>query len=231
MIPLRDNIRSRRVPFVNYLLIALNVLAFMLELGMGAGLEAFIRAWAVVPAELRAAPASELVTVVTSMFLHGGIAHILGNMLYLYIFGDNVEDRMGHAAYLVFYLAMGSAAAVGHVLSAPGSTVPTIGASGAVAGVMGAYMVLYPRARVLTILPLFIFIEVVELPAVAYLFLWFVVQFFQGALAITSSPAAGGVAWWAHIAGFIAGGLTVFVFGLRRRRRAYQPVIERPWSH
>jgi membrane associated rhomboid family serine protease len=148
-------------------------------------------------------------TVLTSMFLHGGWLHILGNMLYLWIFGDNVEDRLGHVRFAAFYLFCGAAAALAHVYINPGSKVPTIGASGAIAGVMGAYFVLYPRSRVLALIPLFIIWEIVEVPAIFFLGLWFLMQFFAGVGSISDSPDSGGVAFWAHIAGFAAGSLAV----------------------
>jgi membrane associated rhomboid family serine protease len=229
LIPLRDNIRSRRVPMVNYTLIGLNVLVFLYELSLGRGLEAFLGRYALVPASLThaltaqpAAVPGALLTVLSAMFIHGGWLHLIFNMLYLHIFGDNVEDRLGHLRYALFYLGTGAAAAAGHVLSQPSSMLPTIGASGAVAGVMGAYLLLYPRARVLTLIPIFIIIRIVELPATAYLAIWFLLQFLQGSAELMVARGAGGVAWWAHIAGFVAGAACVLCFGLRRGRRPYK---------
>jgi membrane associated rhomboid family serine protease len=235
MIPLRDDVPSRTIPFVNYAIIALNVLAFVLELGMGRGLEGYLRQAAVIPAlyaggDGRLALAEVLVTslqpglglrVFVSMFLHGGILHILGNMLYLWIFGDNVEDRMGHFRYLVFYLLCGWAAAYAHIWADAASRIPSIGASGAIAGVLGAYTVLYPRARVVTLLPLGFFTQLVRVPAVFFLVFWFLQQFLYGALSLGARTAeTGGVAWWAHIGGFAAGLLLVGLFQRRRRRPA-----------
>jgi len=233
LIPLRDDVPSRTVPFVNYALIAINGLAFFLELSMGPGLERFIRQSAVVPARFTGADHSlqiaEVVTttldpslggtVLLSMFLHGGWAHFLGNMLYLWIFGDNVEDRMGHVKYAVFYLLCGWAASYAHIASSPVSTLPSIGASGAIAGVLGAYVTLYPHARVVTLIPLVFIIEIVQIPAVFFLGFWFVQQFLYGTLSLTQNTAqTGGVAWWAHIGGFAAGFALVWLFQNRKRR-------------
>jgi membrane associated rhomboid family serine protease len=235
MIPLRDDVPSRTIPFVNYALIALNVLAFVLELSLGRGLEGCLRQAAVIPALFTGADGRlalvEVVTtslqpdlglrVLVSMFLHGGFLHILGNMLYLWIFGDNVEDRMGHTRYLVFYLLCGWVAAYAHIWSDAASRVPSIGASGAIAGVLGAYTVLYPRARVETLLPLGFFVQVIRVPAVFFLLFWFLQQFLYGTLTLGARTVqTGGVAWWAHIGGFATGVLLVFLFQQRRRRAA-----------
>lgn len=226
MFPIRDNIPSRRVPFVNYSLILLNVLAFGYELAQGPHLDQFITQFGVVPVRyvrdplLGFAAPSLVVPVFTSMFLHAGWLHILGNMVYLYIFGDNVEDRMGHFRYLVFYLLCGGVATYTFILSSPFSRVPSLGASGAIAGVLGAYLILYPGARVLTLVLLGIFITTIEIPALLLLGIWFIQQLFSGYLAISSASAqAGGVAWWAHIGGFAAGMALVFVFRESPRER------------
>jgi membrane associated rhomboid family serine protease len=210
MIPLRDVIPSRTFPFINISLIVANALAFILELSMSdAGFEPFLRAFALVPRHF------SWTTVFTSMFIHGGWLHFLGNMLYLWIFGDNVEDRLGHARYLVFYLLCGTAAAVAHVLMNPGSALPTLGASGAIAGVMGAYFVLYPHSRILTLVPIFIFyVRIFEVPAIVFLGIWFIIQFLSGAA--TVGVESGGVAVWAHVAGFVTGVGWVLVFRARR---------------
>ena len=214
MIPLRDIIPSRTTPYVTIGLIAINVLVFLYELSIGRGVEAFTLYFGLVPA------AFSWVTVFTSMFLHGGILHVAGNMLYLWIFGDNVEDRMGHGRVLVFYLLCGVAAALAQTITAPESVVPMVGASGAIAGVMGAYFVLYPRSRVLTLIP-FIWLQVVELPAIALLGFWFVMQLVSaGSIAMTASVnGSGGVAFAAHVAGFVIGAIGVFVFRRRDRDR------------
>ena len=228
MIPLRDNVPSATVPIVNYALIALNLGAFAYEISLPPrALEHFLLHESLVPVKffygLSHLPGGLGLTVLplfVSMFLHGGWAHVLGNMLYLYIFGDNVEDRMGHARYLAFYLLVGCAAAAAQLVASPRSAVPMVGASGAIAGVMGAYFVLHPRARVLTLIPIFFFIQFVEVPAIFFLFFWFAMQFLSGTLALATVPgeAAGGVAWWAHIGGFAAGVLLVGFFRRSRRR-------------
>src|SRR5215216_856741 len=202
MIPLRDIIPSRTTPVVTISLIVINVLVFLYELSLARAVEVFTLYYGLVPA------AFSWVAVFTSMFLHGGVLHFGGNMLYLWIFGDNVEDRMGHGRFLVFYLLCGIAAALGQIFIDPTSTLATIGASGAIAGVMGAYFVLYPQSRVLTLIPLIVFWEIVELPAIFLLGFWFLMQLFSaGAIAVTATTGGGGggVAFMAHIAGFIAG--------------------------
>ena len=211
MIPLRDVIPSRTVPFLTITIIALNALAWFYELGLPReDLPVFLRQFGVVPAYF--APA----TLISSMFLHGSWSHVLGNMWYLWIFGDNVEDRMGHFRFLVFYLLCGIVAAFGQILIDPTSTLPTIGASGAIAGVMGAYFVLYPQSRVLTLIPLIVFWEIVELPAIFLLGFWFLMQLFSaGAIAATANSHSGGVAFMAHVAGFVFGLVGVFIFRKR----------------
>jgi membrane associated rhomboid family serine protease len=211
MIPLRDVIPSRTTPYITVTIIILNVLAWLFELALPADVRAvFLQAYGVVPADFHAT------TLITSMFLHGGWMHVLGNMWYLWIFGDNVEDRLGHGRFIVFYLLCGIIAALGQIAIDPGSTLPTIGASGAIAGVMGAYFVLYPRSRVLTLIPLIIFWEIIELPAIVLLGFWFVIQLFSaGTIAITASTGGGGVAFAAHVAGFVVG----MIGGLLFRKR------------
>jgi membrane associated rhomboid family serine protease len=211
MIPLRDVIPSRTVPFLTVTIIILNGLAWFYELGLPReDLPVFLQQFGVVPAFF--APP----TLISSMFLHGSWSHVLGNMWYLWIFGDNVEDRMGHFRFLIFYLLCGIVAAFGQIFIDPTSTLPTIGASGAIAGVMGAYFVLYPQSRVLTLIPLIVFWEIVELPAIFLLGFWFLMQLFSaGAIAATSNSQAGGVAFMAHVAGFIFGLVGVFIFRKR----------------
>ena len=212
MIPLRDVIPSRTVPFLTVTIIILNGLAWFYELGLPREeLPFFLQQFGVVPAYFT------LPTLISSMFLHGSWSHVLGNMWYLWIFGDNVEDRMGHGRFLVFYLLCGVVAAFGQILIDPTSTLPTIGASGAIAGVMGAYFVLYPQSRVLTLIPLIIFWEIIELPAIFLLGFWFLMQLFSaGAIAVTSNSHSGGVAFMAHVAGFVTGLVGVFVFRKRQ---------------
>jgi membrane associated rhomboid family serine protease len=222
MIPIRDTIPSQRVPFVSYGLIAVNVVVFLYQASLGEGLLPFVERYAVVPARLLGGgPISlrELLTPVSAMFLHGGWVHLLGNMLYLYIFGDNVEDSLGHARFLLFYLACGIVSFVAQLALVPESGVPNIGASGAIAGVLGAYFLLFPRARVVTLLPIFVIFTVVEIPAVVFLGLWFVMQFASGAATLGTDPASGGVAWWAHVGGFVAGMAFLKALGGRRGRR------------
>jgi membrane associated rhomboid family serine protease len=216
MIPLRDVIPSRTTPYITITIIVLNSLAWLFELSLPHDeLNRFIATFGVVPAYF-AWP-----TLITSMFLHGGWMHVIGNMWYLWIFGDNVEDRVGHGRFIVFYLLCGVIAAFGQILIDPTSTLPTIGASGAIAGMMGAYFVLYPRSRVLTLIPLIIIWEVIELPAVVLLGFWFLMQLFSaGTIAMTASSNGGGVAFMAHVAGFLSGMAGVFVF--RKPERAEQ---------
>ncbi|TXH25260.1 MAG: rhomboid family intramembrane serine protease [Elusimicrobia bacterium] len=223
MIPIRDNVVSRTFPIVNILLVLANIAVFVLELRQPspAALERFFGQWALIPAVLFREPEAHGVRVLTSMFLHGGWSHLIGNMMYLWIFGDNVEDRVGHFRYLIFYLLVGVAAGLAQSFLFPASTVPMVGASGAIAGIMGAYFVLYPGSRVTAIVPIFIFLKFVEIPAVLFLGLWFVVQAFQGYGALLHTAAGkalgGGVAWWAHGGGFVAGLILIFFF--RRPRR------------
>lgn len=197
MFPLRDDVPSKTVPFVTYALVAANAAVFYHELTLGRRLGPFIDAHALVPAQ------PSFPDLVTSMFLHGGWMHVIGNLWSLWIFGDNVEDRLGHFRYLAFYLLCGLAAGVVQVLAQPGSAVPVIGASGAIAGVFGAYLFFFPRAKVTTVVPIFIFLHYAEVPAFLYLGVWFLTQLYAG----TMSPgsAFGGVAWWAHIGGFLTG--------------------------
>ncbi|MDZ7373859.1 MAG: rhomboid family intramembrane serine protease [candidate division KSB1 bacterium] len=230
MFPLRDNIPSRTWPVVNVSLIVCNLLIFLYEVSLGRHLQDFLMTYGVVPAKvlylLRKEPWNVVEIVgpfFTSMFLHGGWMHVIGNMWFLWIFGDNVEDRLGHFRYLVFYLLCGLVAGLVHYMLNPTSGVPTVGASGAIAGVMGAYYLLYPRARVLTLVPLFFFVEIIEIPAFFFLGLWFVIQLVQGAFSLaTVDTLTGGVAWWAHVGGFAAGAVLVNVFKRRTYRRFYR---------
>jgi len=212
MIPLRDVIPSRTFPFVTITIIVLNALAFMFELSLDQPqLNHFVRVYGVVPADF------QLRTLITSMFLHGGWSHILGNMWYLWIFGDNVEDQCGHGRFVVFYLLCGIAAALGQIVMNPTSFAPTIGASGAIAGVMGAYFVLYPQSRVLTLIPIFWF-EIIEVPAIVLLGFWFLMQLVSaGTIAASANSTGGGVAFAAHVAGFLVGLGGIFLFRKRER--------------
>ena len=212
MIPLRDVIPSRTVPVITVTIIILNALAWFYELALPRNvLPAFLQVYGVVPADFSG------FTLLTSMFLHGSWSHVIGNMWYLWIFGDNIEDRVGHGRFIVFYLLCGIVAALGQVAMDPESMLPTIGASGAIAGIMGAYFVLYPQSRVLTLIPLFFYFEIIELPAIFLLGFWFLMQLFSaGAIAVTaSSHGQGGVAFMAHVAGFAMGAITIFLFRKR----------------
>jgi membrane associated rhomboid family serine protease len=216
MIPLRDVIPTRTTPYITFTLIALNTLVFLHEFSLGKQVEDFILAFALIPA------AFSWMTVLTSMFLHGGFLHFGANMLYLWIFGDNVEDRMGHARFVIFYLLCGTAAALAQTITSPDSVVPMLGASGAIAGVMGAYFVLYPRSRIVTLIPIFFFFQVIEVPAIFFLGLWFVMQVVSGVGSLATATAgqpSGGIAFWAHIAGFVAGVSGVWVFRRPERQR------------
>jgi len=225
MLPLSDHNPRRTVPVVNYLLVAVNVLVFFWELSLGPNIERELMIISFVPSRFWAAPfyPPNLIRILVSMFLHGGWLHLGGNMLYLWIFGDNVEDRLGHFKYVIFYLLCGLVATLSHAIANPDSRLPSIGASGAIAGVLGAYIVLFPKARVTTLIPIFVFITIRELPAVLGLGLWFVLQFFVGVASIGASPdATGGVAVFAHIGGFVAGMvLVVLMGGLRRTSQTY----------
>jgi membrane associated rhomboid family serine protease len=227
IIPLKDTIPSSRIPYLNYGLIALNCVAFLYQLSLGARLTDFVYTYAVIPFRfLHIIPSEprELLTPLSAMFLHGGWGHLLGNMLYLYIFGNNVEDRLGRGRYLLFYLACGVVSFLAQIVFQSNSMVPNVGASGAIAGVLGAYFLLFPRARVLTLVPLFFFFPVVEIPAFVFLGFWFLIQFFSGAATIGKTSAlSGGVAWWAHIGGFLAGMLLLKL--LLPRDSARRPVI------
>ncbi|MFK8113283.1 MAG: rhomboid family intramembrane serine protease [Rubripirellula sp.] len=242
MIPLRDNIPSRTTPLVTYLIIGACTLAFLLQLAAGERGSQIVEQYGMIPARLTHPEAQLIVrrqvavqtqfgveskviehqvappvipawlTVVTCMFLHGGWMHFLGNMWFLYVFGDNVEDRLGHIGYLLMYLCTGIIAALAHYITDDASMVPTIGASGAIAGVMGAYAWLYPHARVQALLPLIVIMQLIIVPAPIFLGLWFAIQTFSG-ISASAGGQAGGVAWWAHIGGFAAGILIALAVG------------------
>jgi rhomboid family protein len=221
VIPLRDILPRRRPPVVTVALIAVNVLFFFYELSLGPALPRFLMQAAFVPARAFSPPVSipgEGLSVLLSMFLHGGWLHLGGNMLYLWIFGDNIEDRLGHARFLLFYLLCGYAASLSHALFNAGSTMPAIGASGAIAGVLGAYLVLHPGARIVSLLFLGFFFTTVEVPAIVFLPIWFLIQFFSGLVSLGVAQDTGGVAWFAHIGGFLAGPLLLFLLGGGSRR-------------
>ncbi len=221
MFPLKDDIPAKRFPVINLWLIIVNILCFVYELKLGSSLDRFIWGYGFIPArflsqqEANLFDVSRFFPVFSSMFLHGNFMHLISNMWMLWIFGDNVEDSMGRGRYLAFYLLCGVAAVIAQAWSMPVSNVPMLGASGAIAGVLGAYLLLYPRARILTLVPLFIFFYLLEVPAYFFLGVWFLIQFLQGYSQLAfGSLVQGGVAWWAHIGGFVAG--TVLIFFFRR---------------
>ena len=216
MIPLRDSTPSRSVPVVTWLIVAANTLVFLFQLMLdNAQLELVHWQFAFIPASWQTFPLWFIVTLFTSMFMHGGWLHFISNMWILVIFGDNVEDRMGPIKYLGFYLLGGLAAGLLQFAVHPTSTIPTLGASGAIAGVMGAYILLFPHARIDTLIPLIIFYRRVNVPAWIFLGFWFITQLFSGVMAL-GQVAVGGVAWWAHIGGFAFGALG-YRFFIRRR--------------
>jgi membrane associated rhomboid family serine protease len=220
LIPLRDKNPTHRIPFVNVSIILANVAVFIYELSLGEReLERFFLQFGVVPQYVTTALYSfdvglaTILPLFSSMFLHGGWLHLGGNMLYLWVFGDNVEDKLGHGRYLLFYVLTGLAASFAHIAIDPLSEIPTVGASGAISGVLGAYLLMFPGARVVTLIPVFMFLQVAELPALVVLGLWFVLQFFNGLASLGYETAGmGGVAWWAHIGGFVAGLILVKPF-------------------
>lgn len=203
MFPIRDTNRTHSFPVVNWLLIFANTLVFLFQISLGLReMEAVVNIFGVVPARFLTASLLAPISLFSSQFLHGSLLHIITNLWTLYIFGDNVEDRMGHFRYLIFYLLSGALGGLVQVLSGPTSHVPSIGASGAIAGVLGAYILLFPRARVLTFIPVFFLPWLVEIPAVIYLGVWFASQFFSG---MSSLGASSGIAYWTHVGGFAAG--------------------------
>jgi len=216
MFPLYDTVRSRKFPLVNWLLIIFNVIIFLYETQLDSNsLRSLVETWGVIPNQLIASPSSEFVTVFSSMFLHGGWFHILSNMWILFIFGDNVEERLGSGRYIIFYLLSGIAAIALQSYLYPDSSIPMIGASGAIAGVLGAYLILFPQARIASLVPILFIFTLIEIPAIIFLGFWFVSQLFSGWLALQGADMSG-VAWWAHVGGFIFGILVVKFFERRR---------------
>lgn len=215
MIPIRDENPTRKVAWVTALLLIANIAVFVYESTLTpSGLEAFVTQWGLVPSRFLADPFSpaQIATVFTSMFLHAGWLHVIGNMLYLWIFGNNVEDRLGPIGFIAFYLATGVAAAAAQIATTGATSVPTVGASGAIAGVLGAYVVLFPWAAVLTIVPIFFFIEIARVPAFLVIGFWFLLQVGNGVASLGADVAqTGGVAWFAHIGGFVLGVLIALV--------------------
>ena len=219
MIPLRSTERVSSKAIAVGVLIVLNVLIFLYQATMDSyALNAFVETWGIVPDVI----SQHLYSLLTSMFLHGGWLHLLGNMLFLWVFGRNVEDLIGSGRFALFYLCCGLVAAVVQVIANPYSRVPTIGASGAIAGVMGAYLIKFPRARIVTLVPIFIFITTMEIPAAFMLLWWFVIQLLSGFGSLAETDyTGGGVAWFAHVGGFVAGMLLIRAFPGRKRWRAW----------
>jgi membrane associated rhomboid family serine protease len=223
MIPLRDTTKSKTIPFVNYIFIGICGIVFLYETSLDDQLLAFVKSYGIIPARVtRAAEEGHFAVraylpLISSAFVHGGWVHLIGNMLYLFIFGHAVEDKLGHAGYAVFYLLCGVGSAVVQIYSNPESTVPLIGASGAIAGVLGAYFILFPRARILTMIPLFVFFPVVEVSAFFFLGFWFIMQFLSGSMTVGTDTAGGGVAWWAHAGGFVVGAVLLPIFLVARK--------------
>lgn len=218
MIPLRDTQPSNTRPLITLLIIAVNVLVFMYEVSMEpVYLNYFIDRYGVVPDRFQYAD------LLSSMFIHGGWLHLIGNMWFLWIYGDNVEDVLGHGKFVLFYLLCGIVAGLLHTFLNPYSRVPTVGASGAIAGVMGAYLVKFPHSRILTLVPIVVFLTTIEIPAVLMLAYWFVIQLFSGIGSVGySNVSRGGVAWFAHVGGFVAGAILVYLMGTRERFRYRQ---------
>ncbi|MBN1901782.1 rhomboid family intramembrane serine protease [Candidatus Sumerlaeota bacterium] len=231
MIPIRDTIKARRTPVITFALIIANIVAFIYELRMSpVALEQTFHVWGVVPARYFhpqwaagvGYPKMSFYPFFTSMFLHGGWFHLISNMWALWLFGDNVEDRMGHIRFLIFYILCGILAGVLHIVIHPGMKVPTIGASGAIAGVMGAYFLLFPFSRILVLMPVFFYPLFFEIPAVFYLFFWFLTQFWSGTLSLgTRTSDVGGIAFWAHVGGFVAGLILVGWFHGKKKGKTY----------
>lgn len=227
MIPIRDTVPSSTFPIVTVVLIAINGLIFLYEAALGEQVNRVVYEFGVIPARFfwegelgRASIFERYFPFFTSMFLHGGWMHVISNMWFLWIFGDNIEDRLGRARFLAFYILCGLAAGLAHAYLNSDSRIPTVGASGAIAGVMGGYIVLYPHSRVLTLVPILFFIQFFEIPAVFFLGYWIVLQVFEGTASLMG-PESGGVAWWAHIGGFVIGALLVLLFK-RPERSEYE---------
>lgn len=225
MIPLKNDIQRNTFPLIVLLLILINILIFFHEISLGKSLELFIKNYGAIPAKFFSNKAdlfSRGYPLITSVFLHGSWLHLFGNMWFLWIFGKNIEDRLGHLRFVIFYLACGIAGGLAHIYMNPSSAIPTIGASGAISGILGAYLILYPFARILTAVPIFFFFYFIKVPAFFFLGLWFLIQFFSGTSSILTEPTAtGAVAWWAHIGGFAAGiiFLPFFLVGRKKDKR------------
>ena len=228
MIPLRHTLPSTHVPYVNRTLVAANAVVFLAQLFLGPMTERIIQTFGYIPGRLADpaafgyAPWEVAVTLVTSLFLHGGVVHLAGNLIYLWVFGDAVEDVLGHTRFFLFYLACGAAGSLAHTMLFPLSNVPSIGASGSIAGLLGAFLVLRPHARIVTLFPLVVYWAMAEIPALVFLPVWFVMQFFNGFLSIQAARGTqevAGVAWWAHVGGFVFGALVAVAFRVAANSR------------
>ncbi|MBI5248268.1 MAG: rhomboid family intramembrane serine protease [Desulfomonile tiedjei] len=240
MIPLRDSVPSEKYPVMTLAIIVVNSLVWFYEVSLGARADRFIFEYGLIPLRFVAFNRFEggfldnaLIPVFSSIFMHGGWLHVIGNMWFLWIFGDNVEDRLGHFKYLIFYILCGIGASLLHIIAEPASKVPMVGASGAISGILGAYLVSYPHARVHTLLILFVFIQFVEIPAFLFLILWFVFQFMSGATQAAVQHDAGGVAYWAHVGGFVVGIVLFMIFPKKPARQSFlgadYPSYRRRW--
>jgi len=217
MLPLRDDIPSSKRPVITYLLVAINVVVFLYEMTLGKNVNDFIISYGVIPQDI--STGTRFYTLLTSMFMHGGFWHILGNMLFLWIFGDNVEDTLGKFWFIIMYFLAGITGSIAHILVSQNSTIPTIGASGAISGVLGAYLILYPRAKVLALVPIIFFIRFIMLPAYVFLGFWIFLQLILG---IGSTAGGAGVAYFAHIGGFVIGVIFGLIFKRRQRGFSYE---------
>lgn len=229
MIPLRHTLERHRPPIVNRALVVANVLAFFAQLVLGSMTERIILTFGYIPARLLHPTAFEYapwevgITLVTSLFLHGGFVHLAGNMIYLWVFGDAIEDELGHLRFFLFYVACGAAGSLAHTALFPASTIPSIGASGSIAGLLGAFLVLRPHARIVTLFPLVVYWALAEIPAVVFLPVWLGMQFFNGVMSLEAArrvQEVAGVAWWAHVGGFVFGALVALVWRVMKRRSA-----------
>ena len=223
VLPLRDENPTKTFPIFTGLLIFINIAIFLYEISIGNNLTQFIMEYGLIPADIGNLQSMySLSPFISSIFIHGGFLHVAFNMLYLWIFGNNIEDYLGHFKFILFYLFCGICGSVAHILSNPLSQIPTIGASGAIAGVLGAYIILFPKARIITLVPLFIFIQIMNLPAFLVIGLWFILQIFSGFASITSGvyQNTGGTAWFAHIGGFLAGLSFIIAFYRKKMPRS-----------
>ena len=230
MLPIRDTIRSRSFPLMNWLIIILNGLIFYHQSTLSqAQLESFVNVWALVPAKISLANPLSWYPFSTHMWLHGSLIHLISNMWILVIFGDNVEDRLGSGCYLLFYLLGGIGAGLLQYFFTTSPIVPALGASGAIAAVMGAYFLFFPRAKVVSFVPIFLFVWFVEIPAVVFLGIWFLMQVYSGVASLSLPGAESGVAWWAHVGGFVFGLAAGGLFSIGRKKRPDYPDEYYPW--